>query len=46
MSFVIGATGKRDESERGKAEEYQIFHHVSIVKVGAAEAHNSSMHTS
>jgi hypothetical protein len=30
MSFVIGATGKRDERERGKAGEDQMFYHICI----------------
>jgi hypothetical protein len=39
MSFVIGATGKRDERKRGKAGEDQMFYHISFVKVETAGAH-------
>jgi hypothetical protein len=46
MSLVIGATSKRDKRDSGNAGEDQIFHHVSIVKVGATGMHGSSVHTS
>ena len=39
MSFVIGATGKGDKREHGKAGEDQIFYHISFVKVGTTGVH-------
>jgi hypothetical protein len=39
MSFVIGATSKREQRERGKAGEDQMFYHISSIKVGATGVH-------
>jgi hypothetical protein len=31
MFLIGGATGERDECERGKAGEDQIFNHISVL---------------